>query len=232
MAQMVVRDRRLSLPLLLVIASLVLPAMWGRARMRKLLLSGDVERLIASWRGAILAGPYPATMAPLVRATAYAAYGWTAAAREALDRAAPGPAWDAAVEQRLFVETLLDAFEGDRSGAVDKAAALETLPIAAGGWWARRRVRLLRGGLAALARAFAHASRAGDASRLARAAKISPLVHWAMRYAAAIVAVDAGRVREVVRLLAQAPSWPRESAFRDYHDELLQRAGVAIKIAR
>jgi hypothetical protein len=52
-----------------------------------------------------------------------------------------------------------------------------------------------------------------------------------MRYAAAIVAVDSGRVRDVAGLLSDAPAWPRESAFREYHDELLARAGLAPKPA-
>ena len=85
---------------------------------------------------------------------------------------------------------------------------------------------LLRRGLAALARAFAHASREGDARLLGRAAGASPLVHWAMRYAAAIVAVDRGRAREVQALLSGAPAWPEESAFHAYHEELLARAGA------
>ena len=67
-----------------------------------------------------------------------------------------------------------------------KAAALETLPMPGAGPFARRRVALLRRGLGALARAFAHASRDEDARVLARAAGTSPLVHWAMRYAAAV----------------------------------------------
>ena len=83
------------------------------------------------------------------------------------------------------------------------------------GLFARRRVALLRRGLAALARAFAHESREGDARVLARAADASPLVHWAMRYAAAIVAVDRGRAGDVRALLAGAPAWPDQSAFHD-----------------
>ena len=92
--------------------------------------------------------------------------------------------------------------------------------------FARRRVALLRRGLAALARAFAHASRDGDARVLARAARASPLVHWAMRYAAAIVAVDRGRAGEVQALLSGAPEWPDQSAFHTYHDELLAQAST------
>ena len=59
---------------------------------------------------------------------------------------------------------------------------------------------------------------------LAKAAGTSPLVHWAMRYAAAIVAVDRGRPREVRGILSGAPTWPAQSAFHTYHDELLGRS--------
>jgi len=94
------------------------------------------------------------------------------------------------------------------------------------GLLARRRVALLRRGLAALARAFAHASRDGDAALLAKAAVNSPLVHWAMRYAGAIVAVDCGRLGEANALLLGAPSWPTQSAFHDYHRELTTRSAL------
>jgi hypothetical protein len=165
---------------------------------------------------------YPETMAPLMAATAYAAYGWVDAARRALSRAVKGPAWDAALEQRLFVEALLDTFEGDRSLALAKAEALEKMPLPSAGWLARRKVQLLRAGISALARAFAHKSRLDDAKVLRAAASASPLIHWAMRYAAAVIAIDEGRKQDVPHLLAEAPPWPEESAFRAFHDELAQ----------
>ena len=112
---------------------LFLPAVLGRWRMRRLLISGDVERVIGTWEGSIQRVPYRETMAPLLKATAYASYGWIEAARRALERAVRGPAWDAAIEQRLFVETLLDTFEGDRDAALRKAQALESLAHAVGG---------------------------------------------------------------------------------------------------
>jgi hypothetical protein len=217
-------DPRAAVPLLLLTGLLLLPASLGRLRMRKLLRSGDVERVIGTWKGSIERVPHSETIAPLLRATAYASYGWIEAARRALSRAVKGPAWDAAIEQRLFVETLLDTFEGERDAAMRKADALQALPMPSAGLFARRRIALLRRGLAALARAFAHASREGDAAVLARAAGASPLVHWAMRYAEAVVAVDRGRAGEALALLAGAPTWPAESAFHAYHEELLARA--------
>jgi hypothetical protein len=226
-AQMIARDARLLVPLMALATLLFAPAFIGRWRMRRMLMSGDVERVIGTWGGSIERVAHSETMAPLLQATAYASYGWIDAARQALARAVKGPAWDAALEQRLFVETLLDTFEGDREAAMRKATALETLPMPTAGLLARRRVALLRRGLGALARAFAHASHEGDSQLLAKAAGTSPLVHWAMRYAAAVVAVDRGRAAQVRALLAGAPAWPAQSAFHDYHTELIERAAHA-----
>jgi len=226
-AQMIGRDPRYILPVVAIAALMTAPTLIGRWRMRKLLISGDVERVIGTWEGLIDRVPHPETMAPLLRATAYASYGWLEAARLALKRAVRGPAWEAAVEQRLFVETLLDTFEGDRDGAMHKAEALAALPMPASGILAHRRIKLLRRGLVALARAFAHASRPGDAALLAKAAGGSPLVHWAMRYAAAVVAVDDGRGADARALLSGAPEWPQQSAFHAYHHELLEHAPPA-----
>jgi hypothetical protein len=223
-AQMVGRDPRFMLPLGIFAALMFAPALLGRWRMRRLLMSGDVERVIGTWEGSFEKVAHKETMAPLLQATAYASYGWVEAARRALERAVKNDAWDAALEQRLFVETLLDAFEGDRDVAMRKAEALRILPMPAAGPFARRRIAKLRQGLVALARAFAHASVPGDESVLRRAAAASPLVHWAMRYAAAIVAVDAGKGGDVPGLLAGAPEWPSTSAFHGYHDELLSHA--------
>jgi hypothetical protein len=226
-AQLIGRDPRFAVPLSVVGALLMVPAIIGRWRTRQLLMSGDAERVIGAWEGAFGGVPHPETMAPLLKATAYASYGWIEAGRRALNRAVKGPAWDAAIEQRLYIETLLDVFEGDRESALAKARALEAMPAPATGLLARKRVARLRRGLAAFARAFAHAGREGDAKVLKKAAGASPLVHWAMRYAGAILAVDKGRSAEALALIAGAPSWPQESAFREYHDELLQHARPA-----
>lgn len=223
-AQMIGHDPRSAVPLLAFVALLMAPAIVGRVRMRRLLLSGDAERVIATWEGAFGRAAHIETIGPLLRATAYASYGSLEAARQSLERAAKGPAWHAALEQRLFVETLLDTFEGERDAALRKADELQSIPMPVAGLFARRRIALLRRGLAALARAFAHASREGDGALLARAGAASPLVHWAMRYAEAVVAVDRGRARDVPALLADAPRWPKGSAFAAYHEELLAQA--------
>jgi hypothetical protein len=223
LAQMAWHDPRYVLPFVGLAVLLLVPAYLARRRMRDLLISGDVKRVLGSWQASVGRVMYPETMTPLMAATAYASYGWIDAGRTALNRAEKGPAWDAALEQRLFVEALLDTFEGERERAIEKAEALEQMPLPPASLFARRRIASLRRGVAALTRAFAHASRAGDAKVLKKAASASPLVHWAMRYALAIVEVDKGQTDRVGRLLEGAPSWPDESAFRTFHDELLAR---------
>jgi hypothetical protein len=224
--QMAWHDPRYLLPFGLIVALVVVPPLRARRRMRRLLISGDVNRVIGTWESSIERIVYPETMAPLMAATAYAAYGWIDAARGSLRRAVKGPAWEAALEQRLFVETLLDTFEGERRTAMLKAEALERMPLPQGGLLARRKIAALRRGLAALARAFAHESRSGDARILRGAATASPLIHWAMRYAGAVVAIDDGNSDDARALLAGAPTWPEESAFRTFDDELRAKLGA------
>jgi hypothetical protein len=217
-ARLIAHDHRFVGLVAIVALVFAVPAWLARRRMRLLLLSGDVGRILGTWRGSV--DGQGELMTPLVTATAYAAYGFIEPARAALARASRGPAWDAAAPQRLFIEALLDVYEGDRERAIQKAETLERLPLPNVGFWMRRKISLLRRGVAALARAFAHTSRASDEAVLARASRSSPLVHWAMRYARAIALVDAGRKEEARTLLAGAPSWPAESAFRLFHDEL------------
>lgn len=227
LAQMALRDPRFIVPLVLVAVTTFLPVVLARRRMKRLFLSGDVHRVLESWRRSIERVMYPETMAPLMVATAYASYGWTEAARGALGRAQKGPAWDAALEQRLFVETLLDTFEGDAPSALAKATALEHLPLPSAGPITKRRVSKLRGGVAAMVRAFQHRSEAGDLALLVDAGKVSPLVHWAMRYAAAIVEIDRGNVQKARALLDGAPEWPKESAFASFDGEMRARLETA-----
>lgn len=223
--KLVAQDPRYVALVGLVLVGFLVPPLLARRRMRRLLVSGDVARVLGSWQRSLARVTYPETMAPLMTATAYAAYGFIDPARRALDRAAKGPAWEAAVEQRLFVEALLDVYEGDRERAIEKARELEKLPLPPASFWIRRKVMRLRSGVAALARAFAHASTAEDLRALRSAARSTPLVHWAMRYAEAVIAVDAGKATEARALLSAAPEWPSDSAFRAFHEELLARAG-------
>lgn len=223
--RLLAEDRRYALVVLFVAIGVGVPAFLSRRRMRRILLEGDVPRILGTWQRSFRRVTYPETMAPLMTATAYAAFGFIDAARTALARAARGPAWDAAVEQRLFVEALLDVYEGERAQAMAKANELEKLPLPPAGFWMRRKIALLRRGIAAMARAFAHESRADDERLLLRVSRSSPLVHWAMRYARAVVLIDRGQKAQALAVIAPAPAWPDESAFHAFHVELVTAAG-------
>jgi len=199
---------------------LAVPGYLARRRVRDVLRSGDVQSVLLAWSGSIAKLPHRATMEPLVTAAAFASCGWVDQARSALGRSARGPAWEAALEHRLFVETLLDAFEGDREGALAKAEHLATLPLPLAGPFFSGRVRGLRDALTAFARAFAHVGTPSDLVLLERAAKKSPLVHWAMLYAAVVVSIDLGHLSNAKKLLGTAPQWPKGSAFFAFHEEL------------
>jgi hypothetical protein len=211
--------------LLALTAIFGVPRLQARRRLERLLSSGDLTAILEAWDDALDELPHRRTVGPLVRATALAAHGLTGNARTAMARAERGVAWDGAIEHRLFVETLLDAFEGSRQGALVKAQALQSLPLPASPW-AKSRAAVLRGAAGALARAFAHCPQRGDAARLKAAAKHHPLVCWAMRYALAIVHIDEGRQAEALRLLATAPEWPEDSAFRSFQQELVIAGGL------
>ncbi|CAN5313795.1 hypothetical protein BH09MYX1_BH09MYX1_15460 [soil metagenome] len=219
-------DSRYFLPFTLILVLSMIPVVLARWRMRKILTSGDVSAILDAWRRSIERVVYPETMAPLMIATAYASHGWNEHARTALGRAAKGSAWEAAREQRLFVETLVETFEGNAHDSLVRAAELVRLPLPNGGVLVRRRVAALREGVAALARAFAHAAAPGDEVRLERAASASPFVHWAMRYARAILAIDRGRAADARALLLGAPEWPKESAFASFQRELDSHFGT------
>jgi hypothetical protein len=203
---------------------MVLARWLTRRRLRRVLRSGDVIAVLQSWANALEKIPYPATMAPLMTATAFAAYGWVDQARAAMDAAARGPAWDAALEHRLFLDTLLLAFEGDSDGALERARRLERLPVPPAPSRMRRQVILLRVAASAFARAFAHQSKHGDREVLDRASHASPLVFWAKRYATAVAAIDEGDARGARSLIARAPTWPEQSSFRAFHREIAERA--------
>lgn len=202
--------------------------MLSRWRLRRVLQSGDVSSVLERWSPSFDRIPHAETMAPLMTATAFAAYGWVEKARAALAAAERGPAWEAAIEHRLFLDALLLTFEGDRDAALDRADRLGRLPLPdAAGSDLRDRITMLRRAVAALTRAFAHQSLPGDRQLLEAASETSPLVFWAMRYAAAVVAVDQGDLVKVRQLLTGAPNWPKESTFRAFHDEIADRAGIS-----
>lgn len=205
-----------------MLVSFGLPQLRARQRLRELLSSGDLRAILEIWNDAIDTLPHHRTVGPLIRATALAAHGLTDRARGVLERAERGLAWENAIEHRLFLETLLDAFEGRRNQALEKARALRALPMPASPW-AKSRASVLRSAAGALARAFAHCPEKDDADRLLTAAKHHPLVHWAMRYALAVVHIDQGRRDEAHQLVASAPEWPEGSAFNAFQEEILER---------
>jgi hypothetical protein len=202
------------------LGTVVLARWLARRRARALLRSGDVESILQRWSSSLERVPHPETMGPLMTATAFAAHGWLERARDVLRKAERGPAWDAAIEHRLFVDALLCTFEGNSEEAMQKAGALQRLPLPSAAPFLVERVRVLRNAMAALARAFSHTASAGDAQLLMAASDVSPLVHWAMRYGAAIASVDAGDLGRARALLIGAPSWPSESCFYTFHREI------------
>jgi hypothetical protein len=210
----------LGLLLLLLFALTQLPAVLRQARLRRLLRSGDLAAVLEAYHPTLARLPHPETLGPLMVAAALAAHGMVARAQRALDRAARGDAWEAALEHRWFIETLMDAFDGDRGRALDKAESLEKLPLPAASASLQRRVAALRGALTALARAFARRSRDDDAEVLEAAAERSPLVHWAMRYGAIVAYLERGDRERAKELLDGAPQWPVDSAFRAFQEEL------------
>lgn len=220
-------DPRYLVPVTAVVAITLMPAVLARRRIRRVLKSGDVHGVLRAWQNAMDRVPHAETMAPLMIATAYASNGWLDAARMALSRAVKGPAWEAAREQRLFIEALLCTFEGEQRAAFEKAGELQSLPLPSSGMLLRRRITQLREGVMALVRAFAHQSDASDEKRLARAAEASPIVHWAMRYGEAIIAFDHGERERARSLIASAPAWPGESAFASFHAELMGKLDAA-----
>lgn len=227
-------------PIVGIVILAALAGMWmmrivARRRLRRLLRSGDVERVLARWSPSLRKVPHPETMGPLMTATAFAAYGWVSQAREALQHAAKGPAWDAAIEHRLFVDALLLTFEGDSDEALARARLLEGLPLPPAEPMLVERVRTLRRAVAALARAFSHTPVAGDQQLLLEASQASPLVHWAMRYGAAIVSIDDGKLGDARALLTGAPAWPAESCFHAFHAEIAREVerregGAAVEL--
>lgn len=209
----------LLLPVAAVALTLVVSRWWSHRRLVKMLRRGDVAEIIAHWARSFERIPHAETMAPLMTATAFAAYGRVNDARRALAAAARGPAWEAALEHRLFLDVILSTFEGNADAAQRRVAELAALPMPARGE-TRDRIDSLRKALGALVRAFQHRAEPEDLRRLETASETSPLIHWVMRYAAAIVAIDSGERDKARALIEGAPRWPNESAFRAFHDEL------------
>jgi hypothetical protein len=205
---------------------LLIPQFLHRRRLRRVLRSGDVKAVLSAWESSVERVPHPETMAPLITATALAAHGLVERARGAMRLAHRGPAWEAAIEQRLVLETLISVFDGQAERALESAQALTLLPLPSSPLL-RGRVAALRTAMGAFARAFAHRSVGEDLKTLKAASRANPLVFWAMRYAAAVVSIDRGEPTEATRLLSGAPRWPADSALAAFHDEIRSHASPA-----
>lgn len=214
-----IRRPLLGLVLAELALALTLPQILARRRLRRVLRSGDVDAVLHAWEASVERMPHPETMAPLITATALAASGRVERARKMLERARRGPVWEAAIEQRLVIDTLLSVFDGEPDHALESAAVLERLPLPPSPLL-RSRVQSLRYAMGAFARAFAHRSARTDLATLKSASRRNPLVYWAMRYAAAVVSIDLGTPDEARRLLASAPAWPGDSAFASFHEQI------------
>lgn len=210
----------LGLLLLALFALTQLPPALRQLRLRRVLRSGDLGAVLEAYHPTLARLPHPETLGPLMVAAALAAHGLVERARRVLGKAARGEAWEAALEHRWFVETLMEAFDGDREAAVALAESLEKLPVPAANQALQRRIVTLRAALSALARAFARRSRGNDAELLEEASNTSPLVYWAMRYGAVVAYLERGDHDRAKQLLAGAPQWPSDSAFRAFQEEL------------
>jgi hypothetical protein len=206
--------------MLVVSAAYVAFRLLGRRFARRSLASGDIDQLLARWQSVVHRVPHPETMGPLMTATALVAYGWVTRARQVMDQAERGPAWEAAIEHRLFLDALLSIFEGDSARALERAGRLELMPLPDMLPLLGERVRVLRQSVGALARAFAHCASETDRAIMVEAGSTSPLVHWAMRYGAAIFDIDRGELARADTLLTGAPEWPDESCFRRFDAEI------------
>lgn len=220
-------DLSIRRPLLgLVLAELALvlflPQVLARRKLRRVLRSGDVDAVLHAWEASVDRMPHPETMAPLITATALAACGRAERARKMLERARRGPVWEAAIEQRLVLDTLLAVFDGEPEHAITSASILERLPLPPSPFL-RGRVASLRSAMAAFARAFAHRSGRSDLATLKSASRRNPLVYWAMRYAAAVASIDLGNPQEARRLLSGAPAWPGDSVFASFHAQIEEK---------
>jgi hypothetical protein len=217
-------------PLVGVAVGLTVWRWWSRRRMRALLRRGDIGAALLRWSEELertAAGPAAqGTLTSIMMATALTAYGRIEEARTALEAARRGPAWEAALEHRLFLEAMLSTFEGRPDDAREALERLLALPVR-GDRVLRSRIVAMRDALAALVRAFQHRSLPGDRDALERASEESPLIHWSMRYAAAIVAIDEGDQARARALIADAPRWPEQSAFRPFHEEIARMAGAS-----
>lgn len=211
-----------------ILAALVLgsffPRFRARQQFRDMVLHGDVNQLLSTWEPSVDESE-ERSVGPLMRATALAAHGLAGRARQVLELARPGPAWDAAMEHRLFLEALLACCEDRSHEALRIAEQMNELPLPSSRW-ERGRAKTLRSATAAMARAFANSSSLRDTKWLRQAERQNPLLIWPMRYAEALTQARLGRRDRALVLLRMAPRWPRESAFSRLTQRLESELGA------
>jgi hypothetical protein len=195
-----------------------LPRWFARRRLREIIASGDVRGLLRAWYRSAASLANPEVAIPLMIATAYASFGWVEEARRAREAIKGGGGESR--EQLEFVDVLLEVYEGDRDAAVRRAEALLERQLPPGGGAFATRVRALRRGLLAIARAFAHRATDDDVRALVAMREPVPILTWPLRYAEAVVAIDAGDRARAEAVLKAAPRWPENSVFRTFHAEL------------
>jgi hypothetical protein len=210
----------LVLAVLLAALGLWFPRALARRRLAAIIDAGDVKALLRVWHRSAGRMAEPETALPLLVATAYVSFGWVDDARRARAYLPAGAELGPSREQLEFVDVLLEVYEGDRHEAVRRAEALVARAAPEGGGAFVRRVRSLRRGLLAIARAFAHEASAEDAAALVALRAPVPILTWPLRYAEAIVAIDRGDEARAAALLRLAPRWPEHSVFHTFHREL------------
>src|SRR5207248_11315565 len=85
--RLLLRDIRYVLPLIALALLWAVPLYFVHQRQRAALMRGNVPDVLEAWTPMLERTPYPETMQPILMATAYAANGWTEAAREAMAHA-------------------------------------------------------------------------------------------------------------------------------------------------
>jgi hypothetical protein len=198
------------------------PPLLAKYSLRRLVLRGDVQSLLASWDHRFESREAEATVRPLLRATVLAAHGWAVRAEQVLDLAQKGRLWDQSLEHRLMLASLLACLNGDNEHSLALAECLEQLPLPRTSSGRKRAVTLRRGTLA-MARAYAHQSQQDDVRWMQRCARVNPLLTWPMRYAEALVRIDRGELNRARSLLANVPNWPTTSRFHAFTGVLRAR---------
>lgn len=195
----------------------ILPEYLERRRRRAVYRSGNVQEIV---RTALLevrdAGD---EQLALQRALALAALGVTGPARLALQTWRHRHLSDHEHEQLLIVQVLIEAFEGEHTGAHGRAVELSSLPRV-GSKAKERRSQQVRECMGAIVRAFDGRAEPGDLELLLRGPEVLPVLHWVTRYAAAALCAHRGARDAVATLLEGAPVWPEDSAFALLHRDL------------